>query len=144
MVTLLHLSAKEGCFRNNHELLKGLEFLFDHLENYLEEPKKVSLLHGDLWNGNFFFSKIDTPILIDPAIYYGDLECDLAMTELFSKLPQIFYDKYKENSSIDFKSYQIRKDIYNIYHLLNHLLLFGESYLNPLQKVTEKYLQFSL
>ncbi|WP_028115405.1 fructosamine kinase family protein [Ferrimonas senticii] len=91
----------------------------------------ASLLHGDLWRGNMAF--VDgVGCLFDPACYYGDRETDLAMTELFSPLPSDFYHGYDAEWPLD-KGYQQRKPIYQLYHLLNHLNLFGGSYLQQCQ-----------
>lgn len=86
-----------------------------------------SLLHGDLWRGNAGFTK-DGPVVFDPAVYYGDRETDLAMTELFGGFPREFYQAYDETYPLD-AGYQRRKHLYNLYHLLNHLNLFGAGYL---------------
>ena len=82
-----------------------------------------SLLHGDLWSGNAGFTK-EGPVLFDPAVYYGDRETDLAMTELFGGFPRPFYEGY---GPVD-PGYERRKHLYNLYHLLNHLNLFGDGY----------------
>ncbi|HZQ72986.1 MAG TPA: fructosamine kinase family protein [Burkholderiales bacterium] len=86
-----------------------------------------SLLHGDLWSGNAGFCG-GRPVLFDPAVYYGDRECDLAMTELFGGFPRAFYEAYGEAYPLA-SGYEKRKTLYNLYHLLNHLNLFGSSYL---------------
>lgn len=86
-----------------------------------------SLLHGDLWSGNAGFTP-DGPVVFDPAVYYGDREADLAMTELFGGFPRAFYEAYHEAWPLD-PGYQRRKHLYNLYHLLNHLNLFGGGYL---------------
>jgi fructosamine-3-kinase len=88
---------------------------------------KPSLLHGDLWAGNAGFIK-EGPVLFDPAVYYGDREADLAMTELFGGFPREFYEAYDEAWPLD-EGYEQRKPLYNLYHLLNHLNLFGGGYL---------------
>lgn len=86
----------------------------------------ASLLHGDLWSGNI--SGCDNaPVIYDPAVYYGDREADLAMTELFGGLPKVFYDAYNATMPLD-NGYRIRKHLYNLYHILNHLNLFGGGY----------------
>ena len=95
---------------------KVLGLLQDH-------APKPSLLHGDLWNGNVGFTK-DGPVVFDPAVYYGDREADLAMTELFGGFPREFYEAY---GPLD-EGYARRKHLYNLYHLLNHLNLFGGGY----------------
>ncbi|MER2493939.1 fructosamine kinase family protein [Catenovulum sediminis] len=94
------------------------------------KPRKpdAMLLHGDLWRGNISFIK-SRPVVYDPACYYGDHETDLAMTELFGKLPREFYQGYEQILPID-TGYNQRKHIYNFYHILNHANLFGGSYID--------------
>lgn len=87
-----------------------------------------SLLHGDLWGGNAGFLGDGTPVVFDPAVYYGDAEADLAMTELFGGFPHGFYEGYREVRPIDEAGYPLRRDLYNLYHVLNHLNLFGGGY----------------
>ncbi|MEA3195468.1 MAG: hypothetical protein QOD26_3801 [Betaproteobacteria bacterium] len=99
------------------------------LENHDPQP---SLLHGDLWNGNAGFTA-DGPVMFDPAVYYGDREADLAMTELFGGFPARFYDAYNEALPLP-EGYETRKHLYNLYHLLNHLNLFGDGYLAQVQR----------
>ena len=86
-----------------------------------------SLLHGDLWSGNVGFVQ-EGPVAFDPAVYYGDREADLAMTELFAGFPNEFYTAYQAAYPLD-AGYALRKHLYNLYHLLNHLNLFGGGYL---------------
>ena len=102
-------------------------------------PPIASLLHGDLWNGNYGFDPMGHPILFDPAVYYGDRETDLAMTELFGGFSTTFYAAYCEAYPLD-PGYKIRKTLYNLYHILNHLNLFGRSYLHQAEHMTEKLL----
>lgn len=87
----------------------------------------ASLLHGDLWHGNVGFTPTG-PVLFDPAVYYGDREADLAMTELFGGFPPAFYAAYDAAWPRD-SGYARRRDLYNLYHVLNHLNLFGAGYL---------------
>lgn len=96
----------------------------DLLENHKPPP---SLLHGDLWSGNAGFTA-EGPVVFDPAVYYGDREADLAMTELFGGFPAEFYRAYDEAFPLA-QGYEKRKHLYNLYHLLNHLNLFGGGYL---------------
>ncbi|MGH8767347.1 MAG: fructosamine kinase family protein [Burkholderiales bacterium] len=93
---------------------------------------QASLLHGDLWGGNAAVLADGEPAIFDPAVYYGDREADLAMTELFGGFPQAFYRGYDDAWRLD-PGYRVRKQLYNLYHLLNHLNLFGGSYLAPAQ-----------
>jgi fructosamine-3-kinase len=126
------------------ELLKGnlsrsFIRLLDRLDNYLPEPAFPSLLHGDLWSGNIHTGPDGQAWLIDPAAYYGHPEADLAMTELFGSQPEAFYRSYGEVNPID-KEYGERRDIYNLYHLLNHLNMFGLSYLGSVKAILQRYI----
>jgi fructosamine-3-kinase len=90
-----------------------------------------SLLHGDLWNGNAGFTA-EGPVVFDPAVYYGDRETDIAMTELFGGFPAEFYRAYNDAFPLA-PGYEQRKHLYNLYHLLNHLNIFGGSYLGQVK-----------
>jgi len=98
------------------------------LENHKPQP---SLLHGDLWSGNAGFTS-EGPVVFDPAVYYGDREADLAMTELFGGFPREFYRAYNEAFPLP-AGYEKRNHLYNLYHLLNHLNLFGGGYLGQVK-----------
>ena len=118
---------------------KKLSKLCERLEDYLDiSGEKPALLHGDLWSGNYFPDKNQVPCIFDPAIYFGLREADLAMTELFGRLPQKFYHAYQESFPLN-PGYEERKDLYNLYHLLNHLNLFGGSYLGSVEQVLKRY-----
>lgn len=112
--------------------------LLDKLDDFLTEPAKPSLLHGDLWSGNVICGPEGKAMLIDPAAYVGHTEADLAMTELFGGFPEKFYSAYREANRIE-KGYEERRDLYNLYHLLNHLNLFGKNYLAPVLSIIEEY-----
>ena len=92
-----------------------------------DQEVKASLLHGDLWSGNFFFSTNNQGVLIDPAVYYGDREVDLAMTQLFGRLPNSFYKAYSEINPIS-DNFEQKCILYNLYHIMNHWNIFGSSY----------------
>lgn len=95
-----------------------------------------SLLHGDLWHGNTALT-VTGPIIFDPATYWGDRECDIAMTELFGGFPASFYEGYQSVFPLD-DGYQERRDLYNLYHILNHCNLFGGEYLAQAEHIIEK------
>lgn len=103
---------------------KRIVRLLDHIDEILVEPECPSLLHGDLWAGNVIMGNDGRAWLIDPAVYVGHAEADLAMTELFGGFPSAFYDAYKDIAPLQ-PGYERRRDIYNLYHLLNHLNMFG-------------------
>jgi fructosamine-3-kinase len=94
---------------------------------------KPSLLHGDLWHGNVANTAFG-PICYDPACYWGDRECDIAMTELFQGFEPEFYQGYESISPLSI-DYEYRKNIYNLYHILNHCNLFGGHYLDEAEKL---------
>lgn len=112
--------------------------LLDNLDRFLIEPEQPSLLHGDLWSGNVMCGSDGKAMLIDPACYIGHHEADLAMTELFGGFPQSFYDAYKEAFPLQ-PGYEERRDLYNLYQLLNHLNLFGPTYLEPVLSIISEY-----
>ncbi len=101
----------------------------DLLKNHRPQP---TLLHGDLWSGNAGFTA-EGPVVFDPAVYYGDREADLAMTELFGGFPREFYRAYEAAYPLE-SGYALRKELYNLYHLLNHLNLFGAGYLAQVKR----------
>jgi protein-ribulosamine 3-kinase len=120
----LALAGRNGSARFTRAGRRLVEALPRLLAGYTPEP---SLLHGDLWNGNAGFLADGTPVLFDPAVYVGDREADLAMTELFGGFPPSFYAAYSKAWPLD-PGYELRRDIYNLYHVLNHANLFGGGY----------------
>ena len=98
----------------------------------------ASLLHGDLWSGNALTDSQGSPALIDPAAHYGWAEADLAMTALFGAFPDDFYQGYKEARPLE-QNFRERFPIYNLYHLLNHLNLFGRGYLGEVIAILRKF-----
>jgi protein-ribulosamine 3-kinase len=116
--------------RNGHQgRLQSLgERLLEKLTGFFSGYRPVaSLLHGDLWGGNHGVLRDGTPVIFDPAVYYGDREADLAMTELFGGFSGDFHAAYREAWPLD-PGYGVRRDLYNLYHVLNHLNLFGGGY----------------
>jgi fructosamine-3-kinase len=113
-----------------------LELLPSFFRGYAPPP---SLLHGDLWSGNAGQTAGGEPVIYDPAVYYGDREADLAMTELFGGFPASFYEAYGAEYPLD-AGYGTRKHLYNLYHVLNHLNLFGGGYDAQAQRMIEQLL----
>lgn len=116
---------------------KRIGRMLDHLDEILVEPEYPSLLHGDLWGGNVITGNDGRAWLIDPAVYVGHAEADLAMTELFGGFPKAFYDAYQEASPLQ-AGYEHRRDVYNLYHLLNHLNMFGRMYLSAVKNIIRR------
>lgn len=118
---------------------KGRELL-NRLDSLLAEHQPVpSLIHGDLWSGNYGFTMDGTPVIFDPAVYYGDRETDLAMTELFGGFGNDFYRAYEAEYPLS-TGYETRKILYNLYHVLNHLNLFGGGYLRQAETMVDRLL----
>ncbi len=118
--------------------MKQLSRLLERLEDRLIEPKAPSLLHGDLWSGNYITGPDGRAWLIDPAVYVGHAEADLAMTELFGGFSLSFYGAYRQINAPE-PGYEDRRDLYNLYHLLNHLNLFGPGYLPSVLRIIARY-----
>lgn len=119
--------------------LKRLETLLARLDTWLGGVRRQpSLLHGDLWSGNVIVGPKSEPVLIDPAVYYGDREAEIAYTELFGGFGSDFYRAYESVWPLE-PDYSDRRDIYNLYHLLNHLNLFGESYGYQVDIILRRY-----
>lgn len=114
-------------------LLEGLEAFFSV---YRPVP---ALLHGDLWSGNWAADENDSPVIFDPAVYYGDRETDIAMTQLFGGFGTAFYSAYgAEQPQADGAS--TRAQLYNLYHVLNHLNMFGDAYLRQSSVIIDRLL----
>ncbi|MBX3046067.1 MAG: fructosamine kinase family protein [Anaerolineales bacterium] len=104
----------------------------------LVPPQPASLLHGDLWAGNAIADAHGAPALIDPAVYYGWAEAELAMTALFGGFPPEFYAAYAAERPLE-PGWRERFGLYNLYHLLNHLNLFGRSYHEQVMEIVDSY-----
>lgn len=98
----------------------------------------ASLVHGDLWTGNAMTDRDGKPAIIDPAVHFGWAESELAMTDLFGSFPDAFYRAYQEVRPLE-GDFRGRFPIYNLYHLLNHLNLFGGGYLGQVQSVLRRF-----
>jgi len=121
----LELAARNG-FRG--ALQRSGDQMMARLDAFFSDYRPVpSLLHGDLWSGNYGVSRDGEPVIFDPAVYYGDREADLAMSELFGSFGADFYAAYAEAWPID-PGYTVRKTLYNLYHILNHANMFGGGY----------------
>ena len=115
-------------FERTGELLAAVGALLDG------HRPEASLLHGDLWSGNASFLDDGSPVLFDPASYYGDRETDLAFSEFFGGFNPAFYRAYKEEWPLP-PGYEMRKTLYNLYHVLNHANIFGGSYAGEAERM---------
>lgn len=124
--------------RISHEREKRLERLLEQLERWIPTQPKKSILHGDLWGGNWMTGPEGKPFVIDPSVLYGDHEFEIAFTELFGGFNGDFYQAY--NSVLPLSdTYEERRELYQLYYLLVHLNLFGESYGRPVDQILKKY-----
>jgi fructosamine-3-kinase len=132
----LRLARKHGA---SSGLIAGGERLLTELPAFFQGyAPAASLLHGDLWGGNYGYLDGE-PVLFDPAVYYGDREADLAMTELFGGFSGAFYAAYREAWPLH-PGYEIRKTLYNLYHILNHFNLFGGGYARQAERMIGRLL----
>jgi len=122
-----------GLIDAGNRLSQNLEKFF---ATYHPRP---SLLHGDLWSGNQGADLDGNPVIYDPACYYGDHEADLAMMELFGHPGERFFSRYSEHFPID-NGYAERRELYNLYHVLNHANLFGGGYVAQARRIMERLL----
>ncbi|NOX26635.1 MAG: fructosamine kinase family protein [Gammaproteobacteria bacterium] len=120
----INLASNNG---HHGRIIDNVQKLNEYLDQLLSHNPPASLLHGDLWSGNYGVTNSGVPAIFDPAVYYGDRETDIAMTELFGGFPPRFYDAYWHHYPKE-AEYYVRKTLYNLYHILNHLNLFGEGY----------------
>jgi len=117
--------------------LPNKQKMYTFCEEFFEDIKP-SLVHGDLWSGNFLIALDGTPYLIDPAVYYGHYEIDIAMSKLFGGFHDSFYRTYQEHFPFS-EHTRTRIDLYQLYYLLVHLNLFGSSYFRNVQRILLKY-----
>ncbi|HHJ20275.1 MAG TPA: fructosamine kinase family protein [Gammaproteobacteria bacterium] len=132
-LTLAHRNgASRGVLAKGEQLIAEMDGLFPGYQ------PQASLLHGDLWAGNWGTMGGET-VIYDPAVYYGDHEADLAMTELFGHPGKDFWPNYQEYFAID-PGYAVRRNLYNLYHVLNHFNLFGGGYGGQAERMMDKLL----
>lgn len=124
------------------DTMNRLERFCIKLPVYLEKvPRSPSLIHGDVWGGNILVSNIGISAFIDPAIYYADPEIELAFSTLFGTFGEPFFKRYNEIHPIEPCFFEERRDIYNLYPLLVHLVLFGGSYLSKVESILSRYIK---
>jgi fructosamine-3-kinase len=125
--------------RLDAHLLRRLERLAERLDDLLEEPKRPALIHGDMWGGNILAESGRITGFLDPAIYFAHAEIELAFSTLFGTFGESFFRRYDEIRPIRPGFFEVRKDIYNLWHLLTHVRLFGAGYLPGIERVLSRH-----
>jgi len=128
-------ARNKGAF--SHSETRYFDSLFNTLHNIIP-VEKPALIHGDLWNGNYMVTADGSPCLVDPAVYYGHREADIAMTQLFGGFSPDFYGAYNQAWPME-KSWEKRMDVYNLYPLLVHVNLFGGSYARQVLQIIRQF-----
>jgi len=131
----IKLARNNGFLNSKH--IKHSERLYQELSSIFPN-EKPALIHGDLWSGNYISDDLGRPVLIDPALYYGHREVDIAMTTMFGGFSQDFYESYQQAFPMD-KGWEERLAYYNLYPTLIHINLFGSSYLPSFERVINKF-----
>lgn len=130
------LAEEKG--RMTKERRTKMNTLLDQLDRWIPRDVKPSPLHGDLWGGNWIAGSGGMPYLIDPAVFYGHDEMDLAFTELFGGFSSRFYEAYREELPVS-SEYEERRPLYQLYYLLVHLNAFGEAYGGAVDRVLKRF-----
>ena len=136
LMPMMQTASRRGLLTGarQHKLLK----LIDHLERFIPDTGQPGLLHGDLWSGNWLPSAGGKPYLIDPAVFYGEREVEMAFTELFGGFSARFFEAYRSSYPLE-PDYVDRRPLYQLYYLLVHLIHFGEAYGPAVDRVLNRY-----
>lgn len=132
----VRMAKDRGLWRTTWD--RHLQTLRQQIERLLPAAPEASILHGDLWGGNFLVSDSGKAAIIDPATYHGHREADLAMTQLFGGFDAAFYAAYQESWPLE-SEFEQRFDIYNLYHLINHLNHFGRGYAGSVERILKGF-----
>ena len=136
---LFQLQLAEKLGNSTEELRSRISKLEEKITTIISSNEKPSLLHGDLWGGNYMIDENGQAVLIDPAVYYGNREADLGMTKLFGGFSSEFYSAYNQEFPLE-DGYEYRENIYKLYHVLNHLNLFGGGYYSQALSLIKFYI----
>lgn len=116
----------------------AFETLYYKLDSIFPE-EKPALLHGDFWKGNYIIGNHGIPYIVDPAVYFGHREMDIAMSSLFGGFSDLFYKSYSQEFPLE-KEWEERVDLWNLYPLLVHVNLFGETYMNEVRRNVRRFI----
>ena len=120
-------------------VMARLERLANRLGDWIEEPVRPSLVHGDMWGGNVLCRKGEITGFVDPAIYFADAEIELAFTTLFGTFGDNFFERYQEHRPLKPGFFEARCDLYNLFPLLVHVRLFGGSYVHSVANTLRRF-----
>jgi len=137
LLQMARVTAAAG--RISGRMLGRIEAFAGKLDDLISEPVAPSLLHGDLWQGNVIVNEGRVAAFLDPAIYFGHAEMDLAFSTLFGTMTEPFFEVYNSYRTIEPDFFEVRKEIYNLWPLLGHVLFFGESYLGQVEAVLRRH-----
>lgn len=135
LIPQIKMARDKGFLSSTH--IRQSERLFAELPSIFP-TEKPALIHGDLWSGNFMNDERGGPVIMDPAVYYGHREVDIAMTTMFGGFAEQFYQSYHQYYPLE-KNWETRLPIYNLYPILIHINLFGSSYLHPFDEVLQAF-----
>ena len=121
------------------DIMARIEKLAGRIDRWIDEPGQPSLIHGDLWGGNVLCRSGRIAAFVDPAIYYADPEIELAFGTLFGTFGPPFFDAYRQHRNIAAGFFETRRDLYNLYPLLVHVRLFGDSYLSAVERTLHRF-----
>lgn len=137
---LLHMAGEAlRAGRLPAELMRRIERLAGRLSEWIEPPARPSLVHGDAWAGNVLCREGRVAAFIDPALYYGDPEVELAFGTMFGSFSEPFYRRYHELRGIGPGFWEARRELYTLYPLLVHVRLFGGSYVGGVERVLDRF-----
>ena len=137
LLSMADMARETG--RLSPQLLDRLYRFAEQLDDLIDEPAAASLLHGDIWGGNVIVANGQLSGFIDPAVYYGHREIELAFTQMFGTFGSEFFKGYQTVTPLDPDFFKHRIEIYNLYPTLVHVVLFGEAYIPPIERVLDKF-----
>ena len=131
--------AAHDAGRVDAAFVRRIDRLCAHLDQWLDEPKRPSLIHGDMWTGNVIVDGDQVSGFVDPAIYYADPEIELAFSTMFGTFGDAFFGRYREHRPLSTNFFDERREIYNLYPLLVHIRLFGGGYIGSAEAMLRRF-----
>jgi len=132
----LQFALHSGKLNTNHQ--QNFEKLYKEIPSICNDKEPPALIHGDLWSGNLMTGVIGEPVLIDPSVYFGNREIEIAFTTLFGGFDSDFYESYQDAWPLE-PGFDQRRNIYNLYPLLVHVNLFGGGYISQVEHIISRF-----